>query len=459
MWPLISLCADAGSVVTRVPVARPNQMTARPPHSTDAELRRGLASELARARRWTDELFATLTAEALFARPIAERHRLFFYLGHLEAFDFNLLCRDVLGQTSSAPAFERLFAFGIDPVDGQLPSDQPSDWPAVEVVRRWNDEVRARVDEAVTSAPLTGWLEGGWAIHLAIEHRLMHAETLAYLLARLPVALKHGGPAPSQRPGRTIEGFVTLEAGTVELGTARAEQPFLGWDNEYERHRVEVPTFRLARRPVSNADWLGFLEAGGYQDRAWWSDAAWAWRAQHEVTHPAFWLNRDGGWWWKAMFHEVPLPLDWPVYVSHAEASAYARWKGARLPTEAEWHRAARTLEPETWVPGVQANVGGAHHDPFPIGAFPASDTAEGVVDLMGNGWEWTSTPFAPFEGFEPLPFYRGYSANFFDGQHFVLKGASAATDVRFLRKAFRNWFQPHYQHVFAKFRLAERSP
>ncbi len=122
----------------------------------------------------------------------------------------------------------------------------------------------------------------------------------------------------------------------------------------------------------------------------------------------------------------------------------------------AQWQRATLGLAPESWIPAVHANVGGVHVDPLPIGAFPSSDSPDGVVDLIGNGWEWTSTPFAPFDGFEPLPFYRGYSANFFDGQHFVLKGASQATDVRFLRPSFRNWFQPRYQHVFAKFRLVE---
>jgi formylglycine-generating enzyme required for sulfatase activity len=160
------------------------------------------------------------------------------------------------------------------------------------------------------------------------------------------------------------------------------------------------------------------------------------------------------------MFGEVPLPAAWPVYVSHAEASAYARWRGARLPTEAEWHRAAEgtpALEGRA-AAGVHGNFGGLRLDPTASGAFPAGDGVHGVADLAGNGWEWTSTVFGPFQGFEPLPFYPGYSANFFDGRHLVLKGASAATDPAFLRPSFRNWFQPHYQHVFAKFRLVKGS-
>jgi formylglycine-generating enzyme required for sulfatase activity len=137
------------------------------------------------------------------------------------------------------------------------------------------------------------------------------------------------------------------------------------------------------------------------------------------------------------------------VYVSHAEASAYARWAGKRLPTEAEWQRAAHGarpagfLNPERW-------------DPSPVNAYPASRSDFGVEGMYGNGWEWTSTLFAPFPGFEPFPFYRGYSADFFDGKHYVLKGGSPRTAECMLRPSFRNWFQPHYQYVYAAFRCAD---
>lgn len=420
------------------------------------DLRTSLARRLSVARAWTDSLFALVTAEGLFERPIAERHRLFFYVGHLEAFDWNLVCRDMLGERSSNAHFEHLFAFGIDPVDGQLPTDMPGDWPAPSTLGDWNQELRAAVDAALERAPLTGWLEDGWAWLIALEHRLMHAETLCYLLQRLDLRFKVRGPLPEVGDGPGVAGMVAVPSGRATLGLSRREAPRLGWDNEYEQHVVEVPGFELSRLPVSNADWLGFIDAGGYRERALWSDEAWAWREQEGITHPAFWRFRDGRWWWKAMFGEVSLPSSWPVYVSHAEASAYARWKSARLPTEAEWHRAIEGLQPETWTPGVHANFGGKRFDPVSSGSHPASDTASGLSDLIGNGWEWTSTPFAPFEGFSPLPFYPGYSANFFDGKHFVLKGASAATDASLLRPSFRNWFQPHYQHVFAKFRLAK---
>lgn len=424
-------------------------------------LREAFAQQLTAARSRTDALFDLLTADGLFERPIAERHRLIFYLGHLEAFDWNLVCRDSLGQASLNATFEQLFAFGIDPLEGHNPNDQPSDWPSAEQIRAWGAQARAAVDETIAQRPYEGWLEQGWAARLAIEHRLMHAETLCYLLQRIAPRFKRPGLLPTVSTTRTADAAIHIPAGTTALGLSRAANAYLGWDNEYERHTVEVPAFTVSKLPVSNAQWLQFEQAGGYRERSLWTDDAWSWREREGLSHPSCWRFRDGQWWWVAMFGELPLPEHWPVYVSHAEASAYARWKGGRLPTEAEWQRAAfgSSDQPYPWAgatasPSLHGNFGALRFDPVGNGSHPGGDSPFAVADLMGNGWEWTSTVFAPFAGFEPLPFYRGYSANFFDGRHFVMKGASAVTDVAFLRPSFRNWFQPHYQHVFAKFRL-----
>jgi formylglycine-generating enzyme required for sulfatase activity len=166
------------------------------------------------------------------------------------------------------------------------------------------------------------------------------------------------------------------------------------------------------------------------------------------------------------MFEELALPREWPVYVSHAEANAYARWAGKALPNEAEWQRAAYGT-PEgrerdfPW--GAEAasqhlgNFDFSRWDPVPVDAFSANRSVWGVVGQLGNGWEWTSTKFSPFTGFEAFPFYPGYSANFFDGKHYVAKGGSARTASALLRRSFRNWFQPHYQYVYAGFRCVSR--
>ena len=162
------------------------------------------------------------------------------------------------------------------------------------------------------------------------------------------------------------------------------------------------------------------------------------------------------------MFEDIPLPPDWPVYVSQAEATAYARWRNRRLPTEAEYHRAAfgTPTGVERSYPWGDAPPDPAHgnfdfarFEPVAVGSYPAGASAWGVHDLVGNGWEWTSTVFAPFDGFSPMASYPEYSADFFDGQHFVMKGGSPATAKELLRRSFRNWFRPNYPYVYATFR------
>jgi ergothioneine biosynthesis protein EgtB len=435
--------------------------------SNDHELRGSLARRLEHARRQTDSLFALVRPEALLERPIAERHRVLFYVGHLEAFDWNLLCRDALGWDPFRAEFDRLFAFGIDPLEGG-PADQPSDWPGLSEVRHYNAKARAAVDRALASIPLerapSPYLERGWAFRLAIEHRLMHAETLAYMLHQLPYSAKVPGPPPEPAGPGPRRRLVEIPRGCATLGQHRAVDPTL-WDNEYEAHPVSVPAFAIESHDVTCGEFLRFVREGGYEERSLWSEAGWAWRCRADVRHPAFWSRRGDAWYYRGMFAEAPLPESWPVYVSHAEAAAYARWGGRRLPDEAEYHRAAYGT-PEggerayPWGDAPPAArhgaFGFAHWDPAPAGAHPDGDSAFGVSDLVGDGWEWTRTPFAPFPGFASLPFYPGYSADFFDGLHFVMKGGSMRTDASLLRRSFRNWFQPHYPFVYAGFRCVE---
>ena len=455
---------------------------------SELSVRHRLLARLAEARAQTDTLFNLVQPEALYQRPIAERHRIVFYLGHIEAFDWNLLHERIFGLQSFAPEFDRLFAFGIDPVDGGLPSDQPTDWPSVAAVRQYNSRVRAALDVGLDAAFENGVCAAAKVdrkqldvlLHVAIEHRLMHAETLAYMLHQLPFEQKLRPPsvpllvtAPAALGTHGTPSMVPIPAGLATLGLSRgATTAFgwggttaFGWDNEYNAHAVMVPAFDIDQYPVTNDRYLQFMAAGGYQNRAYWADADWEWKTQHDLSHPALWCCTDGQWHYRGMFEMVPLPGEWPVYVSHAEASAYARWAGKALPSEAQWHRAAYgtagTAEGRETMYPWGAEPPGARHgnfdlwrwDPVPVGTFPAGRSAFDVADLAGNGWEWTSTLFAPFSGFQPFSFYPGYSADFFDGRHYVLKGGSARTAACMLRRSFRNWFQPHYPYLYAGFR------
>jgi len=430
--------------------------------------RRQLLERLSDARRRSDALFNIVRTDSIYERPIPERHRIIFYVGHLEAFDWNLLHENVFGLKSFHPEFDRLFAFGIDPVGGGLPSDQPSDWPSLEAVHDYVSRIRAALDEKLVNGSLESYGESrdgfplDTLLNVAIEHRLMHVETLAYMLHQLPLDRKIPQENPSCLAIAPVKHrMIEIPDGAATLGLPRGNETF-GWDNEFEAHTVQVPTFEIDQYEVTNRQYLDFINAGGYETRAFWSDDDWNWKAAHAVSHPVFWIKHRDGWLYRAMFGGAPLPLDWPVYVSHAEAAAYARWAGKSLPTEEQWRRAAYGAMDGTeryypWGSEAPApslgNFDFSHWDPTPVNAFPAGRSAFGVHDMLGNGWEWTSTVFSPFPGFEPFPFYPGYSANFFDGKHFVMKGGSPRTAACMLRPTFRNWFQAHYQYVYAGFR------
>ncbi len=436
-----------------------------PAAQPDLALRHDLLERLSDARARTDELFGIVRRESLYERPIPERHRIVFYIGHLEAFDWNLMRDRLFDEKPFDPTLDKLFAFGIDPVGGGLPSDQASDWPSLDTIDKYVSRIRetidARVPELLQSDARSREFSPTQLLNVAIEHRLMHAETLAYMLHQLPLDKKiPQARRPELITAPVIPNMIAIPAGRATLGLRRDEGVF-GWDNEFERHTVDVPGFAIDQYKVTNREFLNFVNAGGYQSRALWSDAAWAWKNAHRISHPVFWKRAGDAWQYRTMFHEVPLPLDWPVYVSHAEANAYARWAGKTLPTEAQWHRAAYASErgerQYPWGDEQPAprrgNFDFQSWDPAPVAASSTGQSAFGVRDLLGNGWEWTSTIFAPFPGFERLSFYPGYSADFFDGKHYVMKGGSPRTAACMLRRSFRNWFQPHYQYVYAGFR------
>ena len=377
---------------------------------TQPELGRALTN----ARELTDEMFRLVRADSLYERPIPERHRILFYLGHLEAFDWNLIARYALDHPSFHPEFDRLFAFGIDPPPGRLPEDQPSDWPSIAEVERYNHRTRDEIDDLIDEVPEQ-------LLNVAVEHRLMHAETFAYILHGLPYDRKRRvAPTPDVASAPREMRMRDIPAGPATMGLESGEA--FGWDNEFQRHTVDVPAFSAADRKITNGDYLKFVEEG--------------------ADPPFFWNERDGRWFYRGMFAEIPLPLECPVYATQREAEAYAAWRGKRLITEPEFHRLA-SLAP----PAADGNFDFRHWDPVPS---PAG------LDLYGNGWEWTSTVFGPFTGFEPFPFYTNYSEPFFDNQHFVLKGASPRTAACFVRPSFRNWFRPSYPYIYAGFRLAE---
>lgn len=420
-----------------------------------------------RNRARSKAIFDLIDPAAYYTRPIALRNPIVFYEGHLPAFSVIAFLRRCLGRPSIDARLEDLFARGIDPdsVDAATPRSGASTvWPTRDEVLAFGAAVDAAMIEALANAPLVEdrpAMRRAQGLFTALEHEAMHQETLLYMWHRLPYDQKikpRGAPglpdaashrtAPVPRAvGRPRQ--VRIPEGAATLGAHPDRVPF-GWDNEYDQHEVLVPAFDIDVDNVTNGEFLEFVQAGGYRTREFWTEADWTWLQVEGLAHPNFWRaageSASPEWQWRGMFEDIPLPLSWPVYVSQAEAGAYARWKGRRLLTEAEWHRAAGT---ET--PPPDGNFDFRSWEPVPVGSYPPN--THGVRDLVGNGWEWTSTVFAPFTGFEAMASYPEYSAEFFDGAHYVIKGASPATARELVRPSFRNWFRPNYPYVYATFR------
>ena len=426
------------------------------------------------ARHRTRAMFDMLDEATYYERPIALRNPVVFYEGHIPAFAVNTLVKKALGMPGVDEHLEVIFARGIDPETeaAAIARGDPA-WPSRDTVRQYayaaDRLVLNAIDGADLDRPAHPLLDRAQALWTILEHEEMHQETLAYIWHQLPHDLKRaptGYAASSAGPAAlpVLSRRISIPRGIATLGTDTRVESF-AWDNEQPHHRVIVEGFTIDACNVTNGQFLEFVREGGYREPRWWRPDDWAWIRAAGAEHPHFWNGHDGRWRYRGMFEWLPLPEDWPVYVTWAEASAFARWRGLRLPTEAEYHRAAfGTLDgPERTLPwgdsiniDTPANFDFRRWDPDPVGSHPESASAFGVHDLIGNGWEWTSTVFAPFQGFNPLPSYPEYSAEFFDGEHFVMKGASPVTSRFLVRRGFRNWFRPRYPYVYATFRCAE---
>jgi iron(II)-dependent oxidoreductase len=297
---------------------------------------------------------------------------------------------------------------------------------------------------------------------LVISHENQHDETMmqALNLRAGPPLLDRGTSLPSGRS--EIAGTAVLvSGGEFVLGVDAVAEPY-SLDNERPAHVVDVPAFRIGRVPVTNGEWRQFIEDGGYDQQRWWSDRGWSHRQQAGLRAPQFW-NPDGT---RTRFgHVEDIPADEPVqHVTFFEAEAYAAWAGARLPTEQEWEKACAwdpvagarrrypwgTSEPTTAL----ANLGGDGLGPAPVGAYPAGASAYGAEQMLGDVWEWTTSPLRPWPGFTPM-LYEQYSAPFFDGDYKVLRGGSWAVAASTLRPSFRNWDHPIRRQIFSGVRLA----
>ncbi|MFY1692551.1 ergothioneine biosynthesis protein EgtB [Plantactinospora sp. WMMB782] len=434
-------------------------MTTRSDSPPSESLRGRIATELTRARERSVRLTEAVDDDDLVRQHSPIMSPLVWDLAHVGNQEELWLVRDVGGREPVRQDIDDLYdAFKHPRRDRPaLPLLGPAE------ARRYVSTVRDKVFDLLDGIRFDGsrLVADGFAFGMIAQHEQQHDETMLathQLRAGPPVLAAPAPPAAAVAVG----GEVLVPAGRFDMGTST--DPW-ALDNERPGHPVELPAYAIDAAPVTNAAYLAFVADGGYADPRWWSEPGWQHRCSAGLTAPMHWRRDGAGWGYTRFGRFAPLVPDEPVvHVSFHEAEAYAAWAGKRLPTEAEWEKAAR------WDPvsgrsrrypwgdedptPEHANLGQRHLAPAPVGAYPAGASPLGVHQLVGDVWEWTSSPFVGYPGFAAFP-YPEYSEVFFGSGYRVLRGGSFGTDPVACRGTFRNWDLPIRRQIFSGFRCA----
>ncbi|MBP1613191.1 MAG: hypothetical protein H6Q13_639 [Bacteroidetes bacterium] len=413
-----------------------------------------------------EKLYTQLVDDtAFYLRGDPLRHIILFYLGHTAVFFINKLLLAKMIDARINPAFESIFAIGVDEMSWDDLDERHYNWPSVPDVRKYRDEVKKTILEVIDRTPLNlpvDWENPFWIIMMGIEHERIHLETSSVLIRQLPldkVVSGRFGKICEERGDAPANVFLPVPGAEVKLGKPM-DHPLYGWDNEYGSRVEKVEDLWAGKMLVSNGEYLQFVEDGGYDVESYWTEEGWSWRNFKEAQMPLFWRKRDCGYVLRLVAEEIPMPWNWPVEVNNLEAKAYCNWLSAkqgetyRLPTEAEWYRLAEHCgipDVEAWnaAPG---NINLEQYaSPCPVDQFKQGD----FYDVVGNVWQWTETPITGFAGFRVHPMYDDFSTPTFDGKHNLIKGGSWISTgneaTLHARYAFRRHF---YQH--AGFRVVE---
>lgn len=423
------------------------------------ELREHVAEELLRSRARSTALTDAVDEHDLVRQHSKLMSPLVWDLAHIGNQEELWLVRDVGGREpvrSDIDEYYDAFKFSRS-VRPELPLLSPKE------TRQYVGDVRGKVFDVLEKVPLEGrkLVEDAFAFGMIVQHEQQHDETmLATHQLRTGEPVLHAPPPPTGNAVLATEAFIP--AGPFEMGTS--DEPW-ALDNERPAHAVHVESFFIDTTPVTNGEFVEFIAAGGYDDRRLWTEEGWQHRTTAKLKAPRFW-QREGNTFTRTAFGltEPVVPDEPVVHVCFHEAQAYATWAGKRLPTEQEWEKAAR-YDPETattrrypWgdeePAEIHANLGQRHLRPAPVGAYPKGASPAGVHQLIGDVWEWTSSDFHGYPGFEVFP-YPEYSKVFFGPDYKVLRGGSFGTDKSAVRATFRNWDYPIRRQIFAGFRCA----
>jgi iron(II)-dependent oxidoreductase len=419
-----------------------------------------LIDQLRDARNRTMALIAGLSPEQMMGPQLPIVNPLLWEIGHAAYFYEYWILRQHLQQAPATATVDQLY----DSISIAHDDRWDLPLPDLEATLAYIDGVERRVVEALRRGddPRRDYLA-----QYAVFHQDMHNEAYTYTRQTLgyPVPAIDRGDYSTPRGGE-LAGDVQVPGGTFQLGASPGDG--FVFDNEKWAHPVEIAPFSIARAAVSHGDFLRFVEAGGYGDRAFWDEQGWQWRQEEGLEHPRYWRPTAQGWEERWFDRWRPLPLHAAlIHVSWYEAQAYCRWAGRRLPTEAEWEVAAAgepgadgrslaaTKRRFPWgeaEPGPgYANLDGFALGTIAVGALPASDSAFGCRQMIGNAWEWTQDTFGPYPGFTP-DMYEDYSQPLF-GITKVLRGGAWTTRGRMIRNTWRTYYGPERNDVFAGFR------
>lgn len=415
-----------------------------------------------------ESLFSLLASdEAFYQRPEKLRHPLIFYYGHTATFFINKLILAKSINERINPDFESMFAIGVDEMSWDDLNEDHYDWPSVDAVRDYRQQVRTLVADLIShqefSLPID-WSSPMWPVVMGIEHERIHLETSSVLLRQLDLTYLRRSekwPLCEHDSGLVENTLIAVEGGEV-VRNKSTNDALYGWDNEYGSLTAQVAEFAASQYLVSNGEFLTFVNDGGYQKAQYWEEEGDRWRRFTSATMPTFWRQTGNQLMYRSLLDEIPLPLSWPADVNYHEAKAFCNWlsekhgKLIRLPTENEWFRLRDNagLHERRYQQGANINLNDC------ASSTPVDRHRHGeFYDIVGNVWQWTETPIFPYEGFQIHPLYDDFTTPTFDNKHNLIKGGSWISTgneaTRDSRYAFRRHF---FQHAGFRYVQSEQS-
>jgi len=402
-----------------------------------------------------EKLFELFVNDNVFyEQPEPLRHKLIFYFGHTAVFYINKL---ILAQELSNridPELESIFGIGVDEMSWD--DLQNIKFPTVEKTKEYREKVKKCIIEYIQTVKFTlpiTWESPMWIILMGIEHENIHFETSSVLHRQLDINLIKDSsyfPICKQSGTSPINELLKITGDTITLGKSHESDDFYGWDNEYGKSTVLIEDFEASKYLVSNSEYLEFVNNNGYTTNRFWDKEGIEWKNQNNITHPPFWIKEPNGYKYRTLTKIIEMPQNWPVEVNCLEAEAFCRYKSEKLskkitlPTEAQYYRLREVCNLPNEVT-ANANINHQYSSSTPIDMFQQGD----FYDVVGNVWQWSSTPIDAFEDFKVHPIYDDFSVPTFDGEHNLIKGGSWASKGNEILKSARYAFRKHfYQHA-----------